>query len=145
MTKPVLYVEDEEDDAFLMKLALERNRITLPLKVVTDGRQAIDYVAGNGRFADREENPLPCLMLLDLNLPVVSGLEVLKWVREESNCNELPIIIFSSSSHPDDMRRARDLGADDYLVKPVDLGRMDEMLRDLYERWLKHHCTAVPT
>jgi CheY-like chemotaxis protein len=133
---PVLYVEDEDNDAFFMRLGFESTSITTPLEVVTDGQQALQYLAGEGPYADREKYPFPCLVLLDLNLPMVSGFEVLSWIRRQPAMDGLPVIIFSSSSQPQDQQRVRDLGADAYLVKPVNMGRLDEMLGKLKTNWL---------
>jgi CheY-like chemotaxis protein len=116
--KTVLYVEDEEDDAIFMRLAFSRNELDLGLHVVGTGQQAIDYLAGKPPFADRAKFPEPALVLLDLNLPVISGFEVLKWLREQSQFQKLPVIVFSSSGRPEDRSTAETLGADHYMQKP---------------------------
>ncbi len=133
---PILYVEDEENDALFVKLALEHAAVQTPLQVVTDGQQALRYLSGNGKYKDREQYPFPCLVLLDLNLPLVSGFEVLTWVRSQPSMNDLPVVVFSSSNQPQDIQQAQQLGADDYLVKPVNMGKLDELLRALKQKWL---------
>ncbi len=133
---PVLYVEDEPNDAMLLRIGFERAGVGTPLEVVTDGRDAIEYLSGSGRYSDRRRYPLPCLVLLDLNLPVVSGFDALAWMRTVPALKQLPVVVFSSSSDPMDMQRARELGANDYLVKPVDMSQMHELIRGLRDRWL---------
>src|SRR5512145_859685 len=98
----ILYVEDEENDALLMQLALGQAGLRNPLRVATDGVQAIDYLSGKGRFADREEHPLPGLVLLDLKLPRMIGFEVLAWIRQQPGYAELPVVVYTSSNSPAD-------------------------------------------
>jgi CheY-like chemotaxis protein len=114
----ILLVEDNEDDVFLMERALKAAGITNPLRVAEDGQQAIDYLSGNGQFTDRESNPLPALVFLDLKLPFVKGLDVLAWARQAPNLSSLNIVILTSSEEPSDLSEARRLGANSYLVKP---------------------------
>ncbi len=135
--RPVLYIEDEENDALLVEFGFRRAGLAAPLKVLPDGRDAIEYLSGAGEYADRQRHPLPCLVLLDLNLPVVSGLEVLEWIRADAALKELPVVVFSSSDQPQDHQRAQALKANDYIVKPVDLGALEAIIRGLNDRWLK--------
>src|SRR5208337_1190715 len=116
MTKTILNVEDEEDDLFFIRDALTKAGIDNPVQAATDGQQAIDYFKGNGKFADREEFPLPGFVLLDLKLPYVGGLGVLKWIRQEAQLS-LPVVIFTSSENEMDIKSACSLGANAYLVK----------------------------
>lgn len=118
--KPVLYAEDEEHDAFFMQLAFEQAQVANSLRIVRNGQLAVDYLQGIGAFADRERYPLPCLVLLDLNLPCVSGIEVLQWIRKNPVLHDLPVAIYSSSSNELDIAWTRQLGIRDYLVKPHD-------------------------
>lgn len=133
---PVLYVEDEDNDVLLLKLAFKRAGLDHPLQVVTDGKQALDYVCGIGSFADRAKYPSPCLVLLDLNLPQVDGLTVLQRIREEGRFDDLPVLVFSSSEHSSDKLRAEELGASDFIVKPAQVDRLVAFAHDLEERWL---------
>lgn len=114
----VLYVEDEEDDVFFLREAFRRARLGADLRAVGDGRDAIRYLSGEPPYDDRAQQPLPDLVLLDLNLPLLSGFEVLSWVREHPALSRLPVLVFSSSSFDDDLRKAYALRADGYLVKP---------------------------
>jgi DNA-binding response OmpR family regulator len=133
----ILYVEDEENDALLMQIAFQRAAIAASLHIVSDGRQAIDYLSRQLGPAGRASRPVPGLVLLDLNLPVLNGFQVLEWVRAQAALAELPVVIFSSSSDPKDQQRASDLGANGYMVKPVDMSRMRETVRFLERKWLR--------
>src|SRR5205809_7595133 len=95
--RPILHVEDSEEDVFLLRYAFQRADIKTPVQVVEDGQEAIDYLAGIGKFADRNEFPLRCLVLLDLKLPHKIGLEVLEWIRQQPELKSLVVIILSSS------------------------------------------------
>ena len=132
----ILYVEDEETDVFFMRRALRLAGLEAALRVVADGQQAIDYLAGTGSFADRGEHPLPTLVLLDLNLPLISGFEVLRWLREQSVFQDLPVVVFSSSMRPEDQSRAQDLGANEYLQKPSSAMDFPRVVSQLRTRWL---------
>ena len=129
--RPVLYAEDEENDAFLMQRAFAKAGVTNPLQIVVDGAAAIRYLSGTDEFADRKRHPLPCLLVLDLNLPQQSGLEVLQWVREQPDLNELPVVILTSSSQDRDLGSAYALGANGYLVKPPSSERLIELVTGL--------------
>src|SRR5438105_4593110 len=116
--KPILYAEDEENDAFFMQRAFQQAGILNPLVVVADGKRAIDYLSGGGPYANRDEHPLPCLVLLDLNIPIKSGLEVLKWIRSQPSLSTLPVVVVTSSTQDSDIHRAYIMGTNSYLVKP---------------------------
>lgn len=127
MNEPlVLLVKDREEDVFLFRRALQRAEITLRVEVAKDGQEAIDYLAGTGRFADRKKFPLPALVLLDLKLPLQTGLDVLAWIETQPTLRSLVVIVFSSSIDEGDMDRAYELGANAFLVKPTDLNTLPE-------------------
>ena len=132
----ILYVEDEETDVFLIRLAFKRAGLLNPVNTAMDGAEAMDYLAGNGPFADRKQYPLPALVLLDLNLPKKSGFEVLEWARQQPELASLPIVIYTSSDRQTDWDQARQLGANDYLVKRSDVNKLAELGRELAQRWL---------
>jgi CheY-like chemotaxis protein len=134
--KAVLYVEDEKDDVFFMRKAFKRAGIEHALQSVNDGHQAIDYMAGNGKFSDREKHPLPLAILLDLNLPSLSGFEVLEWLKGQPDFHEIPVIILSSSGRPEDRAKADKLGADGYMLKPGSGLSFLEVAREFQNRWL---------
>ena len=114
----ILLVEDDEDDIFMMKHALEKGRINRPLQVVTNGQMAMDYLVGTGDYADRVRFPLPFIIFLDLKVPYVHGFEVLSWIREQSTLKSIPVIVLTGSPEIRDQDRARALGARSYLIKP---------------------------
>ena len=112
-----LLVEDNEDDAFFMQRAVQEAGLKNPLCIATNGEEAIDYLRGKDRFADREKFPLPDMIFLDLKMPGVDGFQVLSWIRQQSGL-ETPVAILTSSPEELDYRRARELGASCYLLKP---------------------------
>src|SRR6476620_1948906 len=116
--KPVLLVEDNEDDVFFMQRAFKIAGIANPLMVTEDGQQALDYLAGRGKFSDRARFPLPCMVLLDLQLPLVQGVDVLKWIRSQFEFQTLLVIVFTSSRVDRDIEAAYRCGANSFLVKP---------------------------
>jgi CheY-like chemotaxis protein len=128
---PVLYAEDEENDAFLMQRAFLKAGVANPLQIVVDGAAAIRYLSGTDEFSDRTRHPLPCLLLLDLNLPRHSGLEVLEWTRGQPGLRGMPIVILTSSSQDRDIGSAYSLGANGYLVKPPSSERLIELVTGL--------------
>lgn len=132
----ILYVEDEEDDVLFMRAAFRRLGLDLPLRTLGDGQQAISYLAGEPPFADRTEHPLPAVVLLDLNLPLRSGFEVLRWIREQPQFEALRVVVFSSSGRPEDRRRAAELGATDYAMKPSSGMQFSDVAQSLLQKWL---------
>jgi CheY-like chemotaxis protein len=134
--KPVLYADDEENDAVLLQIAFQRAAISHPIQVVTDGALALDYLAGATPFADRSQHPLPCLVLLDIKMPRMTGLEALARIRQNPALKDVPVVMFSSSQQTVDQDRAKELGADEYLVKPASLDGFVEIARLLNQRWL---------
>ena len=132
----VLYVEDEESDRLFMEMAFERAGLQGQLRAVGNGGEALDYLAGRGAYADRGRYPLPLVVLLDLNLPRVSGFEVLTWVRSRPELASLPVLVFSSSLREQDQLKARELGATEYVEKPHSGLKFQEVVERLKERWL---------
>lgn len=135
MKKTVLLVEDEEHDVLFMQLALERAHVSEGLVVVGDGTEAIAYLKGKAKYADRKRFPLPNLVLLDLRLPFVPGLQVLEFVRGDAKLKRLPVIILSSSNQEADVTAAYRLGANAYIVKPA-FSDLVEVVRRLKKYWL---------
>jgi CheY-like chemotaxis protein len=132
----VLYVEDEQDDIFLVRHAFKQAGISNALIALADGEAALDYLNGRGMYSNRSEHPVPILLLLDINMPLVSGLEVLKWVRSHTALRALPALMLSSSSQPSDIRSAYELGANGYLVKPSALAKLLTMVESIRDYWL---------
>ena len=133
--KTILQVEDDPNDVFFLKRALKSAGVDNPVQVANDGREAIDYLKGAGRFADREQFPLPSLVFLDLKLPHVMGLEVLKWIRQESGLL-LVVVLLTASAEEADIASAYRLGANGFLVKPSEAGKLVEIAKAIKDFWL---------
>lgn len=129
--RPVLYAEDDDNDVFLMQRAFAKACVSNPLHTVVDGSEAIQYLSGAGKFSNRDRFPMPCLLLLDLNMPRQSGLEVLEWVRTQPYLRELSVIILTSSSQDRDIGSAHALGANGYLVKPASSEKLIDLVTGL--------------
>ena len=134
--KTILLVEDNPDDVELTLMALEAKNIGNTIDVVTDGEQALDYLFCRGEYADRSGESLPTLILLDLQLPKVSGLEVLKHLRADERTKILPVTIFTSSIEEQDMISSYELGANSYIRKPVDFVQFGDSVQQLGLYWL---------
>ena len=132
----ILLVEDNATDALMVQRAFKKAHLVNPIQVVDDGDKAVAYLGGAGIYADREKYPLPVLLLLDLKLPRRSGLEVLEWLRQQPGLRRLPVVVLTSSKEGTDVNRAYDLGANSYLVKPVDFDPLLEMVRTLGMYWV---------
>jgi CheY-like chemotaxis protein len=115
---PILLAEDDPDDVFFMRRAFAEVRLTNPLLTVRNGQEAIEYLTGTGEYADRRKYPWPCLLLLDLRLPLMDGFEVLAWLQKRRRPKDLMVAILSSSKLEADVLQAMKLGADAYWVKP---------------------------
>jgi CheY-like chemotaxis protein len=140
----VLLVEDDENDVFFMQRAFREAGIITPLSVASDGREAIDYMCGNGEFTDRQKWPLPCLVLLDLKLPYVLGLDVLKWIRSQPEFKSVVVIVLTSSRQDADIEKAYSLGANSYLVKPPDVHQLIAMVKKIKEYWIEMNQIGPP-
>jgi CheY-like chemotaxis protein len=127
----VLYAEDDENDAFFMLRAFAKMKRPATLRVVRNGRQAIEYLEGGGTFSNRQEHPLPALLLLDVKMPEVSGMEVLKWVRARPGFARMPVTMFTSSTQESDVAFSRAHGANAYLVKPSNAQHLALLMEDL--------------
>ena len=142
--KVILLVEDNPRDEALTLRALRKSNIVNEVVVARDGVEALDYFSGTGKFAGRELDVMPQLILLDLKLPKVDGLQVLKKIRADEHTKRLPVIIFTSSSEEEDMIKSYDLGANSYVRKPVDFDQFMEATRQLGLYWLVLN-QAAPT
>ena len=127
----ILLVEDDSTDVFLLRRAFQKAGMGNRLEVVTDGEQAVAYLAGEGVYTDRGRHPLPSLVLLDIKLPRKSGLEVLTWLRQQPRLGSLPIVMLTSSGHAADIGHAYDAGVTVYHVKPSGLDELVELVRTL--------------
>ena len=125
----ILLAEDNDDDVLIMRSAFERAAIANPLQVVNDGEQVLEYLAGQGAYADRSQFPLPIILLLDLKMPKQGGLEALEWLRQQPTFKCLTVHILTASSRAADVQRAGELGANAYLIKPSRFNDLVEMLK----------------
>jgi CheY-like chemotaxis protein len=133
----ILLVEDREDDIVLIKKCFEKGWIDNPMQVVRDGEEAIQYLSGEGKYSNRAEYPLPDLILLDLKMPKVDGFEVVRWIRRQPGFGMIPVVVLTSSDAIRDVNRAYALGANSFLVKPLDFENFIETAKVLKAYWLR--------
>lgn len=131
----MLVAEDDPNDVTLLLHALKRDGIGARAEIVPDGDQVIKYLRGEGPYADRVEHPFPDLVLLDLKMPLVSGVEVLEWLGREHECPELPVIMLSGSALSADVERAYRLGVKTYFTKPHSVSELSDLLRLIVDYW----------
>lgn len=131
----ILLIEDNYTDIILIKRTFRQSYIGNPLQVVKTYRDALQYMKGEGIFANRKEYPLPILILLDLNLPDGSGLDFLKWIGEKKDYKKIPVIVLTCSQDNEDINKSYELGANSYIVKPVKFGRLIDMVKSLENYW----------
>lgn len=138
-----LVVEDEENDVFFLERTIRKAGVKNPIQVVSSGDEAIDYLAGEGKYADRKKFPLPALMFLDLHLPGKLGLEVLTWMRKQASLDWIIVILLTSSKEEEAIATAYEIGANSYLVKPPTVDSVMVLINalDLYETDIDPHTT----
>jgi len=134
--KIILLVEDNPDDELLTLMAFKDNKITNEVIVARDGEEALDYLFGTGKYQTRDLDILPQVVLLDLKLPKVDGLEVLKTIRSNPSTKLLPVVILTSSKEEVDILKSYELGANSYIRKPVDFEQFSEAIKQLGLYWL---------
>ena len=134
--KQILLVEDNPDDEFLTIDALRQNNITNPVDVVRDGAEALDYLFGEGKYAQRDIRRMPVLTLLDLNLPKIDGVEVLRRIRADRRTKHLIVVVLTTSSEQVDLLKSYSIGCNSYVRKPVNLDEFVETVRELGKYWL---------
>ena len=133
----ILLVEDNPSDIELTKRALAKKNITNDVFVVEDGKSALDFLWGRGEFSGREVSQMPTVILLDLKMPKVNGLEVIQQIRSDLRTKRIPIVILTSSQEEEDLCTAYDLGANSYIRKPVDFMQFAEVIALLGYYWLE--------
>lgn len=131
----ILIIEDDENDVLILKHALTRAGINNPVQVVNDGQQAIDYLRGEGEYCDRIRFPFPKVIFTDLKMPRMGGFDVLHWLRTHPECSVIPVIILSASKQDQDIKRAYEMGANAYLVKPAKIEDLQEMVKTAFNFW----------
>jgi CheY-like chemotaxis protein len=134
--KTILIVDDDENNVVLLALAFEKAGIDSPVSIVSDGAQAIGYLAGLGDYSDRQSYPFPSLILLDIKMPILNGFEVLAWWQKWGNVPDLRFIVFSGSPEPEDIEKARSLGAAAYRVKREGDPTLFKLACEIRDYWL---------
>jgi DNA-binding response OmpR family regulator len=132
----ILIVEDNPNDAEMTLRALKKNNLSNQVLVLSDGEEAIDFIFAKGKFSNREMHARPKMILLDLKLPKVDGLEVLKEIKGNEKTKIIPVIVLTSSKEESDMIKSYHLGVNSYIVKPVDFDKFVEAVRELGLYWL---------
>jgi CheY-like chemotaxis protein len=132
----ILVAEDEETEVLLFQLALQSAGLSYPVIVARDGQEAIDYLAGNAPYENRLSHPLPALVMLDLKMPRMTGFDVLSWLGSQPQLQNIPAVVLSSSSYPEDIKKATQLGAREYYIKPHTLVELARLLQSVGQRWL---------
>jgi two-component system, response regulator len=135
MNKTILLVEDNPDDEALTLRAV-RKHMPYGIVVARDGAEALEYLFGTGRFADRDTSVCPLLVLLDLKLPKVNGLEVLRRIRSDAKTRAIPVVVFTSSTEEQDIQDSYNLGANSYIRKPVDYNQFCADMKQVMTYWL---------
>lgn len=136
-TKLVLLVDDGPNERMLFEMAGKRAGVSFELRHAIDGVEAVEYLKGEGEFRDRTKHPFPDLVILDVNMPRMTGFEVLAWIRAHPDLRQMTVIMWTSSAHEEDVRRAYGLLANSYLVKPLSLAVLVDMVRMIEDYWLK--------
>ena len=134
----ILLVDDSENDLFLMQRAFKKAEFNQPLQMAHNGEEAIAYLKGDGPYSDRNKFPLPAVILLDLNMPMKNGFDVLAWLRTQPALKRLSVVILTASMRQEDVERAFDLGANSFLVKPSAVEDLTNMMRCLRD-WLRYN------
>ena len=134
--KSILLIEDDPDDETLIIRELRRNNVANRIAVVRDGAEALDYLFCTGSYADRDPDDLPTVVILDLKLPKIDGLEVLRQIRADKHTKVLPVVVMTSSDAERDMAESYNRGANSYVRKPVNFDQFREVVRQLQLYWL---------
>jgi len=141
----ILLIEDSENDALLLRHAFKKAGLVNSLQVVRDGVDAMSYLLGLGEFADREKNPSPNILLIDLNLPRLNGLELLAWLRKQPEFQHLMIVVLTGSARKEEINMAYKMGANSYLVKPTPAQSLQQLVEAFYQYWIvQNHLPDAP-
>jgi CheY-like chemotaxis protein len=134
----ILIVDDDENDIFFVKRAFTEIDVHCTFHVLKNGQEVVDYLIGDGAYANRDVYPIPMMILMDLKMPIMDGFEVLTWLRSRPGIKVIPTIVFSSSDVPSDITRAYDLGANSFMTKSVTYDGLLLKLQTLSRYWLEH-------
>ena len=131
----ILLVEDDQDDIFIFKRALVAANVLNPVVVLSNGQAVIDYLSHQGEYSSLEKNPLPFVIFLDLKLPYLDGFEVLTWIRQQPQLNSVVVVVLSGSDESRDHKKAYELGARSYLLKPPGAQDIREFMESMVSYW----------
>lgn len=131
----ILIVEDLRDDIELILRVLNKSKMGSEIYIVRDGQEALDYMYRRGKYEDRRKAPVPDLILLDVKLPKVSGLEVLRQLKSDQNFKRIPVVILTVSQREEDINSSYDLGANSYVVKSVSFDKFNEIIENMERYW----------
>ncbi len=134
---PILLAEDNEDYALILRTAMATLGWKNPIRIVNNGKEAIEYLSGEGKYSEREAWPFPSVMFVDIKMPQADGFDVLRWMRNHPERAVLPIIVLSSSDDEEDVKLAYELGANGYFVKPALVSELKVMLQAAYDFWAR--------
>lgn len=132
----ILLVEDDPDDAEMAVRALKKDNLANKIKIIEDGEEALEFIFSKGKYKDKPVWPYPKIILLDIKLPKVSGLEVLKAIKEDEKTKIIPVVVMTSSKEEKDIVESYKLGVNSYIVKPVDFDKFISAVRDMGLYWL---------
>ncbi|MRT94298.1 response regulator [Ancylomarina sp. 16SWW S1-10-2] len=135
-TKDILYIEDNPNDIELTLRALRKHNVANSIQVIKDGEEALEYTFATGRYVERDKNERPKIILLDLKLPKVGGLEILKKLKSEEQTQNIPVVVLTSSSEEQDILESYNYGVNSYVVKPIKFENFSEAVSTLGLYWL---------
>lgn len=137
ITVKILLADDDEDDCMLAREALAESRLSSELYVVRDGEELMDYLYHRGRYVSLSSSPRPGLILLDLNMPKKDGREALKEIKNDPELRKIPVIILTTSKAPEDIYRTYELGANSFIIKPMNFAALVEVMRTIGKYWFE--------
>jgi CheY-like chemotaxis protein len=140
----VLIAEDDPNDVLLLRRAFQKNGLELPVHVCNNGAEAMDYLRGEGPYADREKYPFPRAIITDLKMPRCTGFELLEWLDEHTECSVIPTIVLSASAEDRDVKRCFELGANAYFQKPSNFAELCELVKLNHTFWSRSVLPALP-
>lgn len=140
----IVVAEDDPNDVVLLQRAFQKNGIPLPVHVCNDGADAMAYLKGEGRYADRQAYPFPRVLITDLKMPRCGGFELLEWLDNHPECNLIPKIVLSASAEERDVRKAFQLGANCYFRKPATVQELQEIVKLASDFWTRAALPELP-
>ncbi len=143
VTKPILVLEDSADDVFLMKYAFKEAGLRQRVVVAEGGRSALEYLTRNGECPEGAPERVPCVIVTDLKMPGMGGFEVMAWLRQRELFNSVPVLVLSASGDEGDRKRAAELGASGYFVKPCGIAELAALVRRMNEEFIEKHCATA--